>query len=401
MSNLEALMNQKDYTGVIEDVRRLLKEDVQQVSDPLVKQWMARRWRNLFLTEAARDAKALKAAKAPGRDRRAPRQKIAERFLRGDSILEWKDEMPEAAPGDYRHVTLVFCAGLLNGLLPDHAFRDEFLELHEEKGWLFLRGDIHPMRGCEPNSEDIRVALEQGQGMHLDGSRRTHKYKPPGDIVLMGYSKGGPDILSFLVKYPEYRERVRCAIMWAGAVGGSYTADGIYDSIKDLDLAAAYQRLSDFLKLFSPFVQTRQKGIFRRLEEFDIKGALRDLTTHVRGDFLKQHGKTLNEMGIPFFTFTAATNFLRVPTFQMHDAIRLSKFDANNDMQLTQAQARIGIPMETHLATLHGHHWDVSYPPFPRAARLGSPNLDHPFPRKAAITAIFQLLGELGLLESR
>lgn len=405
MTSLADMEHAGDYSALIEAVRERIAEDRRSVTDPFIKQWMGRRWRNLFLTEASQDTHALKAAstaldKVPGtRDRRPARQKIAERFLRGDSILEWKDAMPAAQHSPGSNVTLVFCAGLLNGLLPDHAFRDEFLALNQTHGWSFLRADIHPMRGCEPNTDDIRRVIDEGLGMHLDGSRTPKQYDPPGDIVLMGYSKGGPDILAFLAKYPEYKDRVRAVITWAGAVGGSYTADGIYDSIKDLDLSAAYQRLNDFLKMFSPFVQPKQQGFFRRVEEFDIKGALKDLTTHERGRFLKEHGATLDGMNIPYFCFTAATSFLRVPTFQMHDAIRLGKYDQNNDMQLTQAQAKVQIPMETHLATLHGHHWDISYPPFPRAARLGSPNLDHPFPRKAAIMAIFQLLGELGLMD--
>lgn len=401
MSRISQLIEQGNYETIIEEVREQVAQNKRSLTDPDIKDWIGRRWRNLFIAEASQDAKAVKAArsKIAGRDKRSPKQKIAERFLRGDSILEWQHEMPAAEINKHKNVTLVFCAGLLNGLLPDHAFKDEFIALNQEYGWKFLRADIHPMRGCEPNTDDIKRVIDEGKGMKLDGSRKTQKYKPPGDIVLMGYSKGGPDILSFLAKYPEYKDRVRCAVMWAGAIGGSYTADGIYDSIKDLDLSAAYQRLTDFLKMFSPFVQPKKEGFFRRVDEFDIKGALKDLTTHERGRFLKEQGKALDEMNIPFFTFTAATSFLQVPTFQMHDAIRLSKFDANNDMQLTQAQAKIHAPMETHIATLHGHHWDISYPPFPRAARLGSPNLDHPFPRKAAIIALFQLLGELGLLD--
>ncbi len=404
MTTLEDLAQRGDHAALIATVRDRITQDRRAVTDPAIKLWLGRRWRDLFLSAAAADPRALRTASAAlgtlsgKRDRRPPRQKIAERFLRGDSILEWSVTLPAVAEERSRKVTLVFCAGLLNGLLPDHAFRDEFVALNTEQGWPILRADIHPMRGCEPNVEDIRRAIDEGQGMRLDGSRQPQRHEPPGDVILMGYSKGGPDILAFLARYPQYRDRVRAVILWAGAVGGSYTADGIHDSIKDLDLTAAYQRLNDFLKLFSPFVQPRQEGIFRRVDEYDIKGALKDLTTHERGGFLRQYGAALDAMNIPFFTFTAATSFLRVPSFQMHDAIRLGKFDANNDMQLTQAQAKVHLPMETHLATLHGHHWDISYPPFPRAARLGSPNLDHPFPRKAALTAIFQLLGEVGLL---
>jgi hypothetical protein len=55
--------------------------------------------------------------------------------------------------------------------------------------------------------------------------------------------------------------------------------------------------------------------------------------------------------------------------------------------------------MSTHLAVLHGHHWDIAYPPFPRQMQLLSPNLDNPFPKRAALVAMWQLTGELGLVE--
>ena len=54
-------------------------------------------------------------------------------------------------------------------------------------------------------------------------------------------------------------------------------------------------------------------------------------------------------------------------------------------------------PMATDLAVLRAHHWDISYDAFPIAPRMGSANLDHRFPREAALTAILQLSAELGL----
>jgi hypothetical protein len=107
----------------------------------------------------------------------------------------------------------------------------------------------------------------------------------------------------------------------------------------------------------------------------------------------------LDDLNIPIINITAATTALEVPTFQMADCLNLTRYDGNNDMQVTQEQAKLKIPMAAHAAMLHGHHWDISYPPFPRAMRMTSPNLDHPFPRKAAIIAIFKLLAELGLID--
>jgi hypothetical protein len=81
------------------------------------------------------------------------------------------------------------------------------------------------------------------------------------------------------------------------------------------------------------------------------------------------------------------------------DAVRLSSHDANNDMQLTQKQSLVPIGMNTHVAMAHAHHWDVAYAPFPLAMRAVSPNLEHWWPRYAALVANWELMAELGLID--
>ena len=79
--------------------------------------------------------------------------------------------------------------------------------------------------------------------------------------------------------------------------------------------------------------------------------------------------------------------------------MELNKYDANNDMQLTQNGATLDMPMATNLAMLNSHHWDMSYDPFPKLMRFGSTQLNHPFPKEAAITAMLKLSIELGLVD--
>jgi len=299
----------------------------------------------------------------------------------------------------FENTTLVFCPGLINGLLPVRAFTAAFPEIVDEYGWKIIRSDIHPMRGCEPNTEDIKNTLETGNG--LDPATNIIEKEdavPPGDVFLMGYSKGAPDILSFLVKYPEYKDRIRCVITWAGAINGSFTPDEIYKSIKGYDTETIVSKLDTFLKLISPSVVT--EGVLRRLDEYDIKGAMLDLTTYTRYGFLEENKELIDQLNIPIFSFSGATSILEVPHFQMKDTRNLNKYDSNNDMQLTQQQSKMDcLQMATHIATLHGHHWDLSYDPFPISKRMGSPNLDHPFPKKAAIVTHFKFLSELGLID--
>jgi hypothetical protein len=405
IEELKALDDKGDYLGVIVGMKNLIAEDSRVFTNDYVKQWCGRRWRKLFLQEAVKDSAALKEAKKfLGGDKRPPAQKISERFLKNDHPGEWQVDMPEAQISKLENTTLVFCPGLLNGLLPERAFYHELPTIEQEydaMGWRIMRADAHPMRGCDANNADLLSAVNEGRGFEADPGRGTKENKrngpPPKDVVLMGYSKGAPDILSLLVNHPELKDRVRCVFTWAGAVGGSYMADSLYELFKDLPTEAVIERLHDFLALVS--AGSVQKGSLRRLDEYDIKDALRELSTHTRSAFNKQHKEMLDAMNIPFFTITAATTLLEVPTFQMADYLNLSKYDGNNDMQLTQNQAKLDLPMATHIAMLHGHHWDISYPPYPRAVRMTSPNLDHPFPRKAAAVAIFKFAAELGLMD--
>lgn len=401
--DLQALEARGDHLALIAALRQQIAADARTVTDPWVKAWMGRRWRNLFLQEAVKDRQALKAATRTlglGRDRRPPARKITERFLKGDLGQEWALEMPAAQCDTRIATTLIFCPGFINGMLPAHAFAREFPELEAEYGWNILQADAHPMRSCEANVDDILRAVTEGKGFQSDPGPASdrHRHGPaPDDVFLMGYSKGAPDILTALVQKPEVlQSRVRCVVTWAGAIGGSYMADNFHELVRNLDTDAVTERLHDLLQLLAPGVT--RKGSLRRLGEYDVRGGIGSLSTAVRGEFLKAWSRHLDEMNIPVISFTGATTPLEVPTFQMADTINLSRYDGNNDMQVTQEQAKLAIPMATHLAMLHGHHWDIAYPPFPRGIRLTSPNLDHRFPRKAALIAIYLFLAELGLI---
>lgn len=373
-----------------------IASDARVVCDPQVKAWLATRWRQLFVQAAANDAQVIKRVKSPiglRRDQRSARQKVAERFLLDASPSDYDPDCL-SAPTRAPRATLMFCPGFINGLLPVHGFGDAFPALVAE-GWHIVSADAHPVRSCEANVADLQRTISEGYGYWPTPDSPARTGEMQHDIILFGYSKGGPDMLSLLAAHPELKPRIKAVFTWAGANGGSFTADKIYQLIKDLPLNVVSQRLHDFLRLLMPGM--KRDGRLRRLEEYDMIGGVKSLTTTDREAFLAAQGANIDALGIPLFCLTAATKLLEVPTIQMADWLALSKHCANNDMQVTQAQASLELPMATSLAVLHGHHWDVSYPPFPRHMRIGSPNLDHPFPRQAAVMAIGQLCVELGL----
>jgi len=408
--NIDADLENQNYDEVITSVRQWIAEDPSEAfADHGTKRWLALRWKDLFLREAVKDPEVVKRAETAGglgkylknplaSDKRSDRQKVADRFLKGIAAPDWDNELPEPEDFEISETTLVLCPGLLTGLLHPgaHAFVDETPAIQEERGWRTLRADLHPFRGCEANEADIIAALDRGEGFEADLSPIDDP-APPDKVFLIGYSKGGPDILSFLVHHPEYADRIAAVFTWAGAMSGSYSADTIYEQIKDLDTQQISDNLDSFLKMLNPgFVEST--GL-RRVDEYDIKGAFYDLQTSVREEFASQNAEMLNDLGVPFFNLTGSTTPLEAPSFQFADTVRMSEFDANNDMQLTQAQAKLDIPISTHLAMLHGHHWDIAYSPFPARMRALSPNLDHPFPRKAALEASWIFLAELGLID--
>lgn len=396
-----------DYLAVIAGVRELLAADPTAFTDPWIKAWVGRRWRDLFLQAAVNDPDAVEYASKPPLlapvplpsflKSSNPRRAVAERFLKDAPASEWQTEMPAAQFDSIENTTLILCGGLLTGLLHSdaHSFPVEAEKLYQDRGWRTLRADVHPMRSCEANEADIEAAMH-GEGLDAQMKPITDPV-PPDKVFMLGYSKGTPDILSFLIHHPEYHDRIKGVFTWGGAAGGSYTADAVYDQIKSLPTEGSFEYVSTLLAVVSGTMLS--KAGLRRYDEYDIKGAMNDLRTEVREAFNREHAEYVDGLGIPFFALTGATTPLEVPSIQFMDAVRLSAFDANNDMQLTQKQALLPLGMSTHIAMAHAHHWDIAYAPFPLAMRVAIPNLEHRWPRYAALVANWELLAELGLID--
>jgi hypothetical protein len=413
LGELRALEETGEYEDLIAGLRERVEVDTRTLADPWVKDWCGRRWRNLFLSAALDDPAAVKAASqrvgVPGTDislrvglldRRRARQRLAERFLKHVPPGEWELELPPARV-DELEATLVFCPGLIGSLLPLRAFQKAFPVIAAKRGWRILCAEAHPVRSCKANLDDLLAALDRGEGLDPHCQPIASEVaEAPGDVFLLGYSKGVPDALTLLAERPDLAPRIKALWSWGGAIGGSYLADGMYDLIKGLSMPAGGLGDAMMAILRSAFPVVRLDAAAQRLDEFDIKGGVRDLTTAERRRFLDEHAEAIDALGIPIFSVTGATTALEVPYFQIQGYldIRRQSGDGDNDMQVTQEQARWPGEMGVHLAVLHAHHWDMSYDRFPVRARLGSPNLEHPFPREAAITAIVQLTAELGLV---
>jgi hypothetical protein len=408
-SDITYAMARKDYTEVIRLVREAVVADPQAaLNDPVISAWLGRRYRNIFITEALANPDAVKNSQAPFPinlvDPRSDRERVARRMISNISDEEVSDELPPAEPSGFADTTLVFAPGLLTGLLPNLAFQSVWPKVMNRFRVKIAIADSHPMRSTEANVADLENVLEHGIGVSpIDASFITaeHNPTPPGDVILMGYSKGSPDILTLLARRPDLAGRIKAVIGWAGAVKGSYLANDIHRQIKELPAFDTVQALSgDIGKLMlrlAPVIQIN--NVNRRLDEYDIKGALESLTTTYRLSFLEEHGEAINSLGIPMFNFTGSTHLMEVPYYQRQGTLELLKYDKYNDMQLTQDQARLPAPNAPLLSMFHANHWDLSYDTFPWYTTLGSTKLKDPFAREAALASILLFMGEIGLMD--
>ena len=75
-----------------------------------------------------------------------------------------------------------------------------------------------PVSGRSSSAHNAIQIRDAVIGLDLQGDEK---------VVLVGYSKGVPDVLEALVNYPEIRGRVTAVVSIAGVVGGSPIADSL------------------------------------------------------------------------------------------------------------------------------------------------------------------------------
>ena len=190
---------------------------------------------------------------------------------------------------------------------------------------------------------------------------------PDERLVLVGYSKGAPDILEGLVTYPELAQRVAAVVSVAGSVNGSPLADGASASMLTL------------LKYLPGSECDEGDG-----------GALDSLKPSMRRDFAGTHELPGTVQYYSLATFA--------PREQISFGLRgtyddLAKIDPRNDSQmLFYDQIIDGGAL---LGFVNADHWAVALPISRRRPGLAATVINrNEFPREVLLEAIVRHVEE-------
>jgi dienelactone hydrolase len=215
---------------------------------------------------------------------------------------------------------------------------------------------VDGLSGSEANARQIRDALLQLPS----GSAEPR-------VVLIGYSKGAPDVLEAVVRYPEIRGRVAAVVSAAGAIGGSPLAN------------PANQSQADLLRYW-PGAQC-DKG--------DDKG-VESLRTDVRTAWLAHNPLPRD---FPYYSVVTYPDPDRISSVLHSSYQKLSKVDARNDSQLIFYDEVI--PGSTLTAYLNADHWAVAVPVNRAHPVIGSTfTTQNAYPREALLEAILRFVEE-------
>lgn len=196
---------------------------------------------------------------------------------------------------------------------------------------------------------------------------------PPADqdrpIILIGYSKGTPDLLQALVDYPAVRERTVAAISLAGAVRGSPLADD------------ATQAQANLLTLVPGSECEKQEG---------DQAAVASLRTDIRERWLAENPLP---GGVRYYSVVTFPHPDRVSWGLENAYLLLGKEDLRNDTQVIVFDQVI--EGSTLTAFVNADHWAIAVPVARHHPLIGNTVVNHnDYPREALLEALLRFVEE-------
>ena len=235
-------------------------------------------------------------------------------------------------------------------------WEDRFREQTLESGYRSYIFEVDGLSGTWNNAGQIRDAI-------MDSSGRVG----PKQLVLMGYSKGAPDILEAIVAYPEIHPYVAAVVSVAGSVGGSPLA---YD-FEEAEL--------DLLRHIPDSSCSRGDG-----------EGISSLHPAVRQAWLAANPLPPE---IPYYSVVTYPMEGEVSSILGSSYRKLARIDPRNDSQvLVHDQV---IPGSTLVAYLNADHWAVAVPVTESHPFIGKHFVDqNSYPRRAILEAVMRFVEE-------
>ena len=156
----------------------------------------------------------------------------------------------------------------------------------------------------------------------------------PARIVLIGYSKGAPDVLDAIVRYPEIRPRIAAVVSAAGAVGGSPLAND----------AEQYQ--AELLQHFPGAACDAGDG-----------GAVESLRPAIRRAWLAEHPLPKD---VPTYSLVTFPKPERISSILERSYNKLARIDGRNDSQVIFYDQII--PGSSLVGFVNADHWALVVP---------------------------------------
>ena len=189
----------------------------------------------------------------------------------------------------------------------------------------------------------------------------------PPRVVLIGYSKGAPDILEAIVAYPEIRSRVAAVVSAAGSVGGSALAND----------AEQYQ--ADLLRHFPGATCGSGDG-----------GGVASLRPATRQAWLSQNPLPREMRYYSLVTFPQPG---RISSILASSYDKLARIDARNDSQMIFYDQVI--PGSALVGYLNADHWALAVPINRTHDTIASLFVtQNAYPREALLEALLRFVEE-------
>lgn len=186
-------------------------------------------------------------------------------------------------------------------------------------------------------------------------------------ILLIGYSKGAPDILEAVVNYPEIHDRVVAVLSAAGSIGGSPLAN------------AADQKDLNIMLHFPGATCSEGDG-----------GALESLRPTTRREWLAHNPLPPD---IVYYSLVTYPEPDRISSVLKTTYKKLSKIDARNDSQVIYYDQMIS--GSTLIGFMNADHWALAVPIARSHTFIGSTFVDqNDYPREAMIEAVLRFVEE-------